>query len=203
MNLASEAQHQHLPLPELEDSALLEKIAKQQSRDALAVLYERYRLSVSSFLRRKLIAEKLVEEIYNDVMYTVWSRASEFRHDSKVSTWIYGIAYRHCMAQSRKETRHSRQRATLDFDQEIDPATSSAKFELQQLLQKAIAGLSEEHRTVIELAYFYGHNIEDISKIVDCPTNTVKTRLYHARQKLKTLIRTQNPTVNTVSLGGS
>jgi RNA polymerase sigma-70 factor (ECF subfamily) len=48
--------------------------------------------------------------------------------------------------------------------------------------------LSAEHRAVIELAYFYGCSYEEIAAIAACPVNTVKTRMFHARAKLKKLL---------------
>jgi RNA polymerase sigma-70 factor (ECF subfamily) len=48
--------------------------------------------------------------------------------------------------------------------------------------------LPAKQRAVVELTYFYGCSYEEIAAIVDCPVNTVKTRMFHARARLKTLI---------------
>lgn len=194
------ATHARSRLPELDDLGLLEQIANARNREALAVLYDRYRPSLGGFLRRKLIAEKLVDEVYNDVMYTVWTNATEFRNESKVSTWIFGIAYRICLSQSRKETRHLQHRIDVDFDQEIDPGANTHALELQQVLRRAVAELSAEHRTVVELAYFYGHSIEEIAAIMQCPANTVKTRMFYARQKLKGIVTAHDAIDRTIPL---
>ena len=45
-----------------------------------------------------------------------------------------------------------------------------------------------EHRAVVELTYFYGCSYEEIAAIAECPVNTVKTRMFHARAKLKKLL---------------
>ncbi|TMH00747.1 MAG: RNA polymerase sigma factor, partial [Betaproteobacteria bacterium] len=49
-------------------------------------------------------------------------------------------------------------------------------------------GLSAEHRAVVDLTYFHGLGCREIADIVGCPVDTVKTRMFHARRKLKTLL---------------
>jgi len=176
----------------LEDQALLTLIADERDKKALAELYDRYRHSLGGFLRRKLYQEKLVDEVYNDVMMTVWQKAEVFRADSKVSTWIFGIAYRMCLSHSRKETKHTSK--TVDY--ELDEVAENVESDLVEHLRAAIIELSEDHKTVIEMAYYYGHSIIEISEMVDCPVNTVKTRLFHARQKLKNIVQAQQESVS-------
>jgi len=48
--------------------------------------------------------------------------------------------------------------------------------------------LSADHRAVLELTYYYDHSCAEIAAIMDCPTNTVKTRMFHARNKLRKLL---------------
>ena len=172
----------------LEDQEILNLIASQRDKMALAELYDRYRHSLGGFLRRKLFEDKLVDEVYNDVMLTVWQKAEGFRGDSKVSTWIFGIAYRICMSHSRKEHKHTANMSGYE-PEDIAEETES---DLVEQLRAAVTELSEDHRTVIEMAYFYGNSLAEIAEIVGCPLNTVKTRLFHARQNLKTIIEKQN-----------
>ena len=60
----------------------------------------------------------------------------------------------------------------------------------------AVRGLSPKHRMVIELCYFEGRSLDEIGEIVDCPANTVKTRLHHARKKLRTIIEVARARLN-------
>jgi len=172
----------------LDDQQLLDRIAGHQDKSALAELYNRYRHSLGSFLRRKIYQDKLVEEVYNDVMMTVWQKAGSFRGESKVSTWIFGVAYRICMSHSRKEMKHTKNKTEIEFDTlEAKPEETydSSTSDMIDQLRVATAKLSDNHREVIELSYFHGHSMTAISEIVGCPVNTVKTRLFHAREKLK------------------
>jgi len=176
----------------IEDHELLVLIAENRDKQALAELYDRYRHSLGGFLRRKLYQDKLVDEVYNDVMMTLWQKADTFRGDSKVSTWIFGIAYRTCLSHSRKETKHT----SNVVDYELEDMAESGEPSLVEHLRAAITKLSDDHRTVVEMAYFYGHSIVEISEMVDCPVNTVKTRLFHARQKLKNIIQAEKELIS-------
>ena len=169
----------------IDDRELLDLIAQKRDKQALAELYDRYRHSLGGFLRRKLYQDKLVDEAYNDVMMTLWQKADVFRGDSKVSTWIFGIAYKTCLSHSRKETKHT----SNSVDHELDEVAQESESGLAESLRAAITELSDDHRTVIEMAYYYGHSIVEISEMVGCPVNTVKTRLFHARQKLKNIMK--------------
>lgn len=120
-------------------------------------------------------------------MLTVWRKASSFKGKSKVSTWIFGIAYHTSLSLGRKESKHT------DKTQEhvIEDIAQSEESDASEHVRAAITSLSENHRTVIELAYYYGHSVAEISDIIDCPASTVKTRLFYARQHLKTSIEKQ------------
>ncbi|MBL4671525.1 MAG: RNA polymerase sigma factor [Arenicella sp.] len=171
----------------LDDFELLSLIATQQDKAALAEFYNRYRKSLGGFLRGRLYQDKLVDEVYNDVMLTVWQKAAAFRNESKVSTWVFGIAYRTCLSHSRKELKHTANSSDMDMQTMTDEQDS----ELVEHLRAAVTELSDDHKMVVELAYFYGHSTAEIADIMRCPINTVKTRLFHARKNLKHIIEKQ------------
>lgn len=167
------------------DRDLLDRISKDQDREALSKLYERYRNPVGSFLFNKLRGEqKLVDEVFNDVMLIVWRKAASFQAKSKVSTWIFGIAYRTSLAHMRKESKHTDKMQEF----EVNDMAESQESDVSETVRASITQLSNHHRSVIELAYYHGHSIAEISQIIDCPVSTVKTRLFYARQHLKTCI---------------
>lgn len=171
----------------LDDLELLKLIGDERSKVALTELYDRYRHSLGSFVRRKVYQDKLVDEIYNDVMLTVWQKAGKFRGESKVSTWIFGIAYRICMSQSRKEMKHTQNMNEVEFD-EMPAKQAEEESDINEQLHIATSQLGDKHRQVIELTYFHGHSLIEIAEIMDCPVNTVKTRLFHARKSLKSTL---------------
>ena len=67
----------------------------------------------------------------------------------------------------------------------VDPAEHR---DLRDLLDRGLSRLSAEQRAVVELTYFTGCSYEEIAAIAGCPVNTVKTRMFHARAKLRGLL---------------
>ena len=118
------------------------------------------------------------------MMFVVWTDAKKFRGKSAVSSWIFGIAYRKALTALRREGRYE---APLRRDVETADPHGSPRADLE-LIHAGLAGLSPDHRQVIELTYFCGYSYEEIAAIADCPVNTVKTRMFHARRRLKVLL---------------
>lgn len=168
------------------ECALLARIA---GRDASAMkeLYLLYHRRLARFLMRLTARYDLAEEIINDTFWVVWQHAGDFRGASRVSTWILGIAYRRGL----KTLRYAAA-PPADAEAAMEAATDEpgSQAELNEWLDVALARLPAEQRMVIELAYHLGHSCEEIAAIMECPVNTVKTRMFHARKKLKTLLTT-------------
>lgn len=166
------------------DRALVRAIADRADVGAFEQLYQGYRHRLGPFMYRFVRDTFAHEEAFNDVMMTVWRKAASYNGTSKVSTWIFSIAYRHCLKALQR-----RQHEPLQQDEDTFPAPDErGVIEQREVIDRALEGLSAEHRLVVELAYFGGHNYREISEIVDCPENTVKTRIFHARRKLRTLM---------------
>ena len=172
-----------------EELLLLERIAARDGA-AFRTLYLIYHKRISRFLLRFVQQHEMVEEIINDTMYVVWRKARDFRGDSQVSTWILGIAYRQALKAIRKGA------ANPLVDASVDPETIAATHdagagqrETREWIDLGLAALPPVQRMVIELAYFMGHSCEEIAAITDSPVNTVKTRMFHAREKLRGLLQ--------------
>ncbi len=84
------------------DLLLVRQVAAAD-RAALAELYRSYHQRLARFLSRITRRNDLVEEVINDCFWIVWQKAAEFRGDSRVSTWIMGIAYRCTLKALRHE----------------------------------------------------------------------------------------------------
>jgi RNA polymerase sigma-70 factor, ECF subfamily len=156
-------------------------------RGALATLYRAYHRRLARFLSRLTRRADIVDEVINDSFWIVWQKAGSFRGDSRVSTWIMGIAYRCALKSLRQHGEDdAADAAWLDGPEaSVDP---NAEHELRDWLGKAMHFLSAEQRVVVELAYGAGHSMEDIAAIMQCPLGTVKARLFHARVKLRNLM---------------
>jgi RNA polymerase sigma factor (sigma-70 family) len=154
---------------------------------ALECLYHEYYPRLFRFIGRIVWCDALIDEIINDVMYTVWEKAETYNHQCRVSTWIFGIAYN----KARQTLRHAGQfnSASLD-DMDVDNLELSCfdsgleRLEANDWLDEMLKVLSADQRAVIELTYFQGLHYSEIAVLMDCPENTIKTRMYHARKIL-------------------
>jgi RNA polymerase sigma-70 factor (ECF subfamily) len=72
--------------------------------------------------------------------------------------------------------------------EEIDSVDALQLNDDRQMLVAALATLPLEQRLVLEFSYFLDHSCEEIAEIMECPVNTVKTRMFHARRKLRVLL---------------
>ncbi|MFO1417506.1 MAG: RNA polymerase sigma factor [Methylotetracoccus sp.] len=172
---------------DLDDLELLRKICAADHQ-AFEQLYKRYYQRLFRFAYRVLRRLESIEEIINDVMYVVWRRAASFNPQGRVSTWIFGIAYRKCLKAS--VSGNSSEHVPLDDAEDTMPAQIDGglrDLEIEDWLSVAFSKLPADQRAVLELTYHQGLHYGEIAEIMQCPENTVKTRMFHARRKIKAL----------------
>ncbi|HEY0940942.1 MAG TPA: sigma-70 family RNA polymerase sigma factor [Steroidobacter sp.] len=176
------------PAPPGNNEAELALIRRVSLRDrgAMRELYLLYHRRLSRFLMRVTQRQDLTEEIINDTLMVVWNSAERFRGESRVSTWIVGIAYRRALKSVRR--RRSYEVLELEASDNLMGDDHLQACEMQQWIEEALDELPLEQRLCLELAYVLGHSCEEIATITSCPVNTVKTRLFHARRKLSVLL---------------
>src|ERR1700761_9006816 len=105
---------------EASDERLLEGILRSEP-NAIEELYRKYRPRLVGFLSRIAPRVENFDEIINDTFLGVWQQAKSFRHSSKVSTWIFAIAYRVAMKSLRQHRRWQANAALAEFDESVDP----------------------------------------------------------------------------------
>jgi RNA polymerase sigma-70 factor (ECF subfamily) len=169
------------------DRELIFRVARGD-RDAFRDLYVHYHRRLARFLTRLTHRQEDAEEIINDTLWIVWQRAAEFRDASQVSTWIMGIAYRRALNMIRRAATHERVMAQERAEGEAAVGDPGQAAENRQLLNYALAQLPLEQRMVLELTYYLDHSCEEVAEIMECPVNTVKTRMFNARRKLRAML---------------
>jgi RNA polymerase sigma-70 factor (ECF subfamily) len=167
---------------------LVRRVAAGETR-AFEELYRIYHPRLTRFLINILRRPHLVEEALDDTMMVVWRRPASFTGASKVSTWIFAIAYRTAL---KALSRLDEPQEDLDADQrpspDQDPEQALGDRQVQKILLSAMDKLSSDHRVVVDLTYYHEAGYREIAQIMNCPVGTVKTRMFHARQKLKDLM---------------
>jgi RNA polymerase sigma-70 factor (ECF subfamily) len=174
----------HQAEPVAEDRTLVERC---RSGDTLAwrTLYERYSQPVFRFVSALGVPAEEREDAAQDVFVAVYRGLGKFRGEAQLSTWIYRIAARHASHLGRRR----RVRSFLSIlpwhepepEPQPDPAEKASEL---RLLDRLLDKLSPKKRMVLVLFEIEGLGVNEIADVMECPANTVWSRLRHARAEL-------------------
>ncbi len=155
--------------------------------DAFRQLYDLTNKSIYSYLYRMVNNQHMAEDLLIDTFTEVWRSAKGFRGESKGLTWMIGIARNRAM----NALREKRNRED-DIDENIEDPPEQMKHcaasENAAILQTALNRLPSTHREVLDLIFFQGLVYEDVARIMGIPLNTVKSRVFYAKDKLKGIL---------------
>ncbi|HEY7245392.1 MAG TPA: sigma-70 family RNA polymerase sigma factor [Xanthobacteraceae bacterium] len=174
------------------DEVLIGRIANGD-RLAMQVLYARHHVRVFRFVIRIVRDESTAEDLISEVFLDVWRQAGRFQGRSSVSTWMLAMArFKALSALRRRQDEEFDENSTDTVeDGSDDPHTSLEKKDKGTLIKKCLAGLSAQHREIIDLVYYHDKSVEEAAAILDIPENTVKTRMFYARKRLSELLKAE------------
>jgi RNA polymerase sigma-70 factor (ECF subfamily) len=159
-------------------------------RSAFERLYRTYHRRLYGYLFRMVGKSDTAEELTSDVMFEVWKGASRFKGASRVSTWIFGIARHKALSAMRRNTPLTvevEDALKIPDSAELQDDMLSTK-DTRDAVLKALARLTEQHREVMDLTFYQGFSCNEIADILQCPVNTVKTRMFYARKQLREIL---------------
>jgi RNA polymerase sigma-70 factor (ECF subfamily) len=158
-------------------------------------LYERFRRPVWRLARRLTENDEEALETTQEIFLRVWRGLDGFRGDSKMSTWVFQIAWNYLRAYRRKMGRQlqfvsvgsERAQETVEIasDSAADPERRTAAIESVERLEAALRRLPEHHRVVVWLRDGEELSYQEISRVLDVPIGTVRSRLARARTALR------------------
>jgi RNA polymerase sigma-70 factor (ECF subfamily) len=160
--------------------------------DALAALYDRYRLILYGFILRILHSRAEAEDVLQDVFIQVWRRAGDFDESrGRPFTWLVTLA--RSRAIDRLRSLSSRERTATEAAREVpdsisDAEDDAARSEQSRMVRRALAELNEEQRRALVLAYFEGLTQSEIAERLGAPLGTVKTRMRSGMIRLRELL---------------
>lgn len=172
---------------------LLKRIAKQDEA-AFRELYRAYSRKVYAYALNQIKDPARAEEIVADTLYDIWRNPLAFRGESQFSTWVIGIA-RNKVLQAFRSSKRDADHDDIDEVGDDIASEEAGAFELLADKQRAagvkhcLDKLPDEQRECMHLVFYEGYSLGEIAEVQGCPEGTVKTRLFHARQRLKTCLR--------------
>jgi len=159
-------------------------------RDAFEKLYTAYQTRLFRYLLRMLGDTGTAEELTNDTMVSAWKAAGNIKGQSKHSTWLFDLA-----GNKDLNTMRGQRPVMVDVETAVVIAASSdspektvSRGSLQAAIKQALNELSADHREVLELTFYQDLSYQEIAEIVQCPINTVKTRMFYAKKKLQEVL---------------
>ena len=182
------------------EAQLIERVAQGDTR-AFEALFRRYYPRLVAFFRGRTRDSHAAEELAQETMMIVWQRATRFNGTCRPSTWILGIGYRKFLEWQRaaRKTRLSPAQRGQPFSEETADQEEAvdASADVDQLIRRealiesvreALRELPEDHRTVMELTFQQGLSYAEIAQVLDIPPGTVKSRMFHAKRKLREIL---------------
>ena len=178
-----------------EDAALLEAVADRRDRDAYRALFDRYYPRVFVFVRRRLEDQELAREITSDVFLEVWASAPTFRGESKISSWIFGIARFKCLEAIRQRGRLKRSRVISTDDEVIaqvpETRESATQLDAREELRRVarlLERIPQDQRDALAWTVIEGQSLEEVAERQQVTRETVKTRISRARRTLRRMM---------------
>ncbi len=175
----------------MEDNREVEHIEKVLGgdREAFAYFIDRYGDRVFALVSGIVHNREDAEEIVSDVFLKAWSRLRKFRGESRLSTWLYRIAYNTAIS-SVRQRRHKA--VSLDcerLDAEDDGVDEAVLREAELgRLETAMEALPSDERAILDMFYTGKLSTEEIAEIVSLSAGNVKVKLHRIRRRLATLI---------------
>jgi RNA polymerase sigma-70 factor (ECF subfamily) len=182
----------------LSDEALV-KEAQKGDMDAFGELVVRHSDKVYARAFSIMHNEDEAIDLSQEAWVKGWQRLKQFQGDSSFLTWMTRIVINICLDYLRKQKRQKAESIEA-LDEEVggverqmpvmvvNPSEGLERSELRERIDKALAQLSHEHRTVLVLHEFENLEYKEIAKRMGCSIGTVMSRLFYARRKLAALL---------------
>jgi RNA polymerase sigma-70 factor, ECF subfamily len=166
--------------------------------DGFSELVRQWETKVYNLAWRFMGNREDAQDVVQETFLSVFKSLKGLRDPKSFSTWLYRIALNHCRARWRAQT------GDISLDEPL-PGAGGLTLELAvpeslvhrtrdsvetvDLISKAMAGLSEDHRSAIILKEYVGLNLEEIAAVMGCPLSTAKSRLYHGLRGVQRNLR--------------
>ena len=165
-------------------------LLKQRNESAFSYLYDKYSGALYSVIISIVPDRELSNDILQEVFVKIWRQIETYDvTKGRLFTWMLNIARNASIDAIRSKNFHQRQQ-NRELTEQIHETGGSTQTNTDKIgLRKIVYKLKEEYRVLVELSYFEGFTQDEISKMLNIPLGTVKTRLRTALIQLKQVIK--------------
>jgi len=172
------------------NEAELVAMLKQRTQSAFNYLYDNYSASLYTVILSILQDKELANDTLQEVFIKIWRQIEQYNPDKgRLFTWMVNISRNASIDILRSKDYHS-QKQNRELTENVYNAAGTVNIETDKIgLRKLISNLKDDQKILIELAYFQGYTQDEISKLLNMPLGTVKTRLRSALIQLRGLLK--------------
>jgi RNA polymerase sigma factor (sigma-70 family) len=173
----------------INDQTLVSRIQRGDMQ-AFKLLIQQHERLVVHMIGRIVKNNEELEELCQDVFLKVYDKIGEFNFQSKLSTWIATIAYRHAINHLRKQKIKAteipdEEHISSAFVEVETPESLALDADLNDFILRLVDMLPVQYKTVLLLYHVEGMRYPEIGEITNMPEGTVKSYLFRARTLLK------------------
>ena len=175
----------------MDEKVILQHL-KEGSRDALALLWQAHSSNVLNLAFRMLKDRDQAEDILMDVFVQVPKAVQGFRGESALGTWLYRLTVNACLMKLRSQKRHrelEEEKLDVIVEEVIGKVDSQGENFDAELLEKGLAQLPAETRSMLWLKDAEDLDVKDLAEIYKMPEGTVKARLSRARHLVRDFLK--------------
>ncbi len=170
----------------INDNEIIQR-CKNGDMESFGEIVQKYQRVIYTIVLRMLRDPADAEDITQTAFIKAYEKLDSYKTNHSFYSWIYRIAVNEALNFIKKSERLVELHDTHNSIED-DPETEYSKNELQTRIDNALENLKPEHRVIIVLRHFGELTYRDISEILDIPEKTVKSRLFSARQELRTIL---------------
>jgi RNA polymerase sigma factor (sigma-70 family) len=171
-----------------------ELLAGLQSHDeqAFSYLYDRYSKALFSIILPIIPQQEIAEDVLQEVFLKIWQNIKSYdASKGRLYTWMLNIARNQSIDRTRSKEFNNRTKTT-ELSETVYNDRQTVEAGIDDVgLKKTLSNLPEENRKLLELTYFQGYTQEEISKLLNIPLGTVKTRIRATIIQLRKILSTQ------------
>jgi RNA polymerase sigma-70 factor (ECF subfamily) len=164
----------------------LVELLKQNDRKGFSLLYDNYAPALLGTINKIVNNLAVAEDILQDTLIKVYKKIDQYdAGKGAFFTWLYNIARRTAIDFLRSKQHRQEVRQKQINNEAFYGVTPATDYEQSKGIEKVIEKLDTPYREVINLVYVLGYTQHEVSKMLDIPIGTVKTRAMTALQILR------------------
>ena len=156
---------------------------KMHDHKAYEYLYNNYKGALFAVIQQIIPDKGISADVLQEVFINTWNNIEKYdASKGRLFTWLFNVT-RNCAINTTRSKNYKTRQKNDSLDNYVNyfDAKDNIEIPVNQIgLRKLVYQLKEDYRNVLELSYFKGFTHEEISKILNIPAGTVKTRLRNA-----------------------